>query len=288
MAGKINNERRAEGESAQVPRNSPARRRKLLCNSLLHSPPVLLTSPITGSPVYQPNGLGSMNSVGGSTPEKREKAGEIEQNAAQEIELADRIVVPVLSILGEVRPDAETVMVTMMEMAQRTLFVTELRREGKKKPSMPRNDARPRLRQAIAMARTCFSQQKKPGRIPCGVKDALWRAERSPPSFRAPKTSLVQPGRPPAPPVLDSAPPFPFGLSPPFRRKTLFAFRGRGHHQRSRSHEAAGRLRFVAEDSWIDSLNCCRRETPCGLCGNHGSCANGRETADPLPCARLG
>lgn len=62
-----------------------------MCNSLLHSPPVLLTSPITGSPVYQPNGLGFMNSVGGSTPEKREKAGEIEQNAAQVVDSAGRL-----------------------------------------------------------------------------------------------------------------------------------------------------------------------------------------------------
>ena len=98
------------------------------------------------------------------------------------------------------------------------------------------------------------------GEIPRAVKDSLRREERFPPSFRARKASLVQPGKPPAPPVLDCTPPWPFGLSPPFRRKTLFAFRVRGD-------SSTQDFRVMA--SSIDSrFTRCRHYMPCACAGN--------------------
>jgi hypothetical protein len=69
--------------------------------------------------------------------------------------------------------------------------------------------------------------------MPCGVRHG------PSPIFRARKASLVQTGCPSMPVVLDCTPPVPFGLSPPFRRKTLFAFRVRGIHQEDRPQAMA-------------------------------------------------
>lgn len=158
MAGEFNKKPHTEAEPAQVPLNGRGSCRNLLCNSLLHSPPVLLTSQITGSPVYQPNGLGFMVSQGGSTPKKREKAGEIEQNVAQVIDSAGRFAVLIPAVLGAERPDTGTIMMTMMQMAQRTSFFTELVRAAGKLAHRGGQGSRPGRNDAAPVARKCHSK----------------------------------------------------------------------------------------------------------------------------------
>ena len=66
--------------------------------------------------------------------------------------------------------------------------------------------------------------KQKKGVNPRAVKDALRRAVRFPPIFRAPQTSLVQTGRPPAPSVLDCTPPYHLGFRPPSAEKRYSRF----------------------------------------------------------------
>ena len=75
------------------------------------------------------------------------------------------------------------------------------------------------------------SRAENRGRIPRAVKDALRREARCPPSFRARKASLVQPGRPPALPVLDRTPPPSFGAFAPLPPKNAIRVSRKGDFQ---------------------------------------------------------
>jgi len=132
MAAEINKKRPTHRETARFDPERPRKCRKLLCESLLHSPAAFLVSQMAWPAGCPPNGRGFVLSKDVSVTQTCEKTGGFEQNTAQETESAGRIAVLVLSLRGKECRDPGTVMGTIKQMVRRTLFVTELVREAGK------------------------------------------------------------------------------------------------------------------------------------------------------------
>ncbi len=135
-----------------------------------------------------------------------------------------------------------------------------------------------RLDRAPAWARH-WGETPAPSRIPGGV-------HRGPlPSSRARKASLVQPGTPSTPPVLDPVPPLcTLGFRPPSAEKRRSRFAEGGM-----LNEAAPAGRRGTADSCIDSPIGCRHEVPRACAGiyrrNLDKAASGSQKLTSTPSA---